>query len=232
MTEKKKTTAAKIKKEKSPIEIQNVAQEQPQVHSASVTPFYLKRNYMILGVVIIGILTILYFTKGYFVASVVNGQPISRFQIISELEKQGGKQTLNALVTRTLILQEAKKQNVVVDDKEVDNEIKKAEAEVAKRGQKLDDVLASQGLTRETVKEQIKFEKMIEKMIAKEVTVTDKDVNDYIEANKESLGAEVNSPELAKNVKEQLRQQKLREKFQAWSQELQTKANILYWANY
>ncbi|MFA5996816.1 MAG: hypothetical protein WC790_03850, partial [Candidatus Paceibacterota bacterium] len=45
-----------------------------------------------IGVAIILIVISLFFAKGLFVVATVNGSPISRLSVITELEKQGGKQ--------------------------------------------------------------------------------------------------------------------------------------------
>src|SRR6476661_8388753 len=48
--------------------------------------------YLIAGLVIVLIAGLLYLLRSYFIAAMVNGQPISRFSVISELERQSGKQ--------------------------------------------------------------------------------------------------------------------------------------------
>ncbi|QQG40623.1 MAG: SurA N-terminal domain-containing protein [Candidatus Levyibacteriota bacterium] len=174
----------------------------------------------------------IYFFKGFFVAATVNGQPIFRFSLIQELEKQGGKRTLDSLITKTLILQEAKKQNITVDKKEVDNEIAKAEDSVKKQGQQLDAILAMQGISRENLKEQIRLEKTIEKLIAKDIQITDKEINDFIEKNKDNLSEASDSAKLKETVKDQLKRQKVSEKFQAWIADIQKQAKINYLVQY
>ena len=47
-------------------------------------------------------------SRGLFVVALVNGEPISRIEVIKALEKQGGKATLDSLVTKKLIAQEAR----------------------------------------------------------------------------------------------------------------------------
>lgn len=174
----------------------------------------------------------LYIAKSLFVAATVNGEPISRFTIIQELEKQGGKQTMGSIITKTLIFQEAKKQNITVSQKEIDDEIKKTEEQFTKQGQKLDDVLLASGLTRKGLEEQMKINTLVEKLIGKDITVSSKEVKDYLEANKDSIPPNANTAELEKTVKEQLRQQKLKTKFDSWIMELQSKANINYFVQY
>ncbi|MDP2649265.1 MAG: hypothetical protein Q8P10_00315, partial [bacterium] len=69
----------------------------------------LKQPKIFIGLIVVILAVGAFFLKGLFVAALVNGEPITRVAIISELEKQGGKQALSSLVNQVLILQEAKK---------------------------------------------------------------------------------------------------------------------------
>ncbi|MCL5433096.1 MAG: SurA N-terminal domain-containing protein, partial [Patescibacteria group bacterium] len=83
---------------------------------------------LVLGILIV--LAILYLKKDLLIAATVNGQPITRISVVSELESQAGKQVLDQIVTKTLIFQEAKKQNVNVTQKDIDSEIEKLKKEL------------------------------------------------------------------------------------------------------
>ncbi len=184
---------------------------------------------VIIVVILVGIA---YFFRGLFVAAIVNGQPITHLSLVQELEKQGGKQTLASLVTKTLILQEAQKQNVTVSDKEISAEIKKINDSLAKQGQKLDQLLVSRNMTKADLVDQIKTQKLIEKMLGNDIQVSDKEVDAYIQANKESFPEGSVSADMKNNVKDQIRQQKLSQKFQSWLAELQKNAKITYFVNF
>src|SRR3989344_2438282 len=54
-------------------------------------------------IIIAGALALIFIFKGFFIASIVNGEPISRLSVIKELEKQGGKSVLESLVTKKII---------------------------------------------------------------------------------------------------------------------------------
>lgn len=180
---------------------------------------------LVIGILaVILIAGLLYLGRSLFIAAIVNGQPISRFALIRELEKQSGQQTLNTLVTKTLINQEASKQGVDVSKKEIDDEIKKIESNLQKQGQKLDQVLQLQGLTKESLAEQIRYQKLIDKMIGKNITVSDKEIEDYIAKNKDAY-PEGTKPD-KNTVRDQLKRQKLNEKVQTWLQDLNKKAKV------
>lgn len=190
-----------------------------------------KRNILILlGIVIV--VGVLYYIKGLFIVALVNGQPITRLSVIQELEKRGGKQTVSSLVTQALILQEAKKQNINVAQKEIEEEMKKVEDNLKKQGQSLDSVLTFQGLTKEDFIAQIRIQKLVEKMIAKDIKVTDKEISDYINKNNATIPKDMKPEEVTASARQQLQQQKLGAKAQAWLADLQAKAKIQYLVNY
>jgi len=175
---------------------------------------------------------ILFYFKGLFIVATVNGQPVTRLALIQELEKRNGKQMLSSLVTQILIQQEAQKQNIGVSQKEIDDEVKRVEEGLKKQGQTLDAALGFQGLTKNDFIAQIKLQKLVEKILAKDIKVTDKEINDYIEKNKDSIPKDLKAEEVTASARQQLQQQKLSSKAQPWIQGLQSKAKINYFVNY
>jgi hypothetical protein len=191
-----------------------------------------RKGYILLVLVVVVLGALLYFFRGLFVAAVVNGQPISRMEIVKESEKQSGKQALTTLVRNSLIEQEAQKKNVTVSDQEVNDEIKKLESTLSKQGQKLDQVLEVQGMKQEDLRRLIRLDKLVAKMVGKDVTVSDKEVSEYLEKNKALLPQDQKEEDLKKTVKEQLKQQKINEKVKTWLEDLQNKANVIYFVQY
>lgn len=190
--------------------------------------FKIKRTYLLGGIVLLFLLGLALYYRSIFVVAMVNGQPVSRLAYIKEMEKMSGKQALDSLITKTVILQEARRKNVSVSPQEVDQEIKKIEDNLSKQGQKLDTILQLQGMTRESLREQVYFQKLIEKMVGKDIKVSDQEINDYIAANRSTLPQDAKEEDLKKQVREQLRQQKLNEKVQTWIKNLQEKAKVTY----
>lgn len=192
----------------------------------------LRQPKVFVPLVIVVLLILGFLLKGLFVAALVNGQPILRLSVIEELEKQGGKQTLASLVNQTLILQEARRKNVEVAQKEIDAEAKKIEEDLKKQGQNLDTALLMQGLTRKDFLMQLKLRSLVEKLLADQIEVMDKEVADYIEKNKETLPTNLKEDEINKGVRNQLKQQKLATKSQEWLANLTKNAQINYLVNY
>lgn len=219
---------AKVSKKEKTDEIASAK----EIQKKKVSTPKIKRNQAIVIALILLIVGVLFYFKGLFIAALVDGQPISRISLIKEMEKQSGKQTLNSLITQALIQQAASKQNIKVGNDEVDQEVKKISDTLEKRGQKLDQLLLTQGTTMVEFREQIRIQKLVEKLIGKDIKVDDKEINDYIEKNKESIPQDAKPEEVRSSIKQQLEQQKLSEKFQVWLDDLKAKAKITYFVNY
>ena len=189
--------------------------------------FLNKRN-IILALVVVLVLAILILLKNQFIVVSVNGESINRLTLIRELEKQAGKKVLEGLVTNTLILQEAKKRNITITDNELNAEIKNIDENLKKRGQSLDQVLTLQSLTIDKVKDQIKLNLIMKKLLSDKISVSDKDVSDYIEKNSKLIPQGANPDDTKNQVRQQLEQQKLQEEGQELIKSLQDKAKINY----
>lgn len=184
------------------------------------------------AVIILLILVLLYYYKNLFVVALVNGQPIPRLAVINQLEKDNGKTALDDLVTKTLILQEARKRNITITDKEINDEIKKVEDRVTKSGSNFDEALASQGLTRASLPERIRYSKLLQKLVEKDVQVTEGDINNFLAQNKASLPKEASGEALKQQAKDSVTQQKQQEKIQELITKLKKDAKINYFLNY
>lgn len=189
-----------------------------------------KRNAVLIAAVII-LVALIYFNKGLFVAAMVNGSPISRLAVVSELENRSGKAALEALITQKLIEAEAKKQRIVISNEEIDASMKKIEEQVKAQGQTLDEALKAQGLTLDELKKQIMIQNEMEKLIADKLNITDDELKKYIADNKITIpkGQEA---DYENQLKEQLRQQKFSAEAKAFIGMLHEDAKIRYFVNY
>lgn len=177
------------------------------------------------------LLAVAYLSRGLLFAAFVNGQPISRLSVLSELERRGGSQVLDTLITQTLITQEARKQKITVTDVEIQSQI--AELETSLEGQGgLDQVLIAEGMTRNDLKNQLRLQILAEKILADNIAVTDQEVSEYIDQNSDLLPEDKTEDELNLIVHDQLKQQKLSSAIQTWLTDLKGKANINYFVDY
>ena len=167
-----------------------------------------------------------------FIAAVVNNKPITRFALDRELEKQGGQQVLENLITKSLILQEAEKRGIEISKEKIKEKISEIEEQLKSQGTDLDTLLQTQGQTRQSLEEQIKIELIIGEILNEKVSVTDEEIKDYFEENKELFGEEATFEGVKDQLEKDLRQQKLNEKFQSWLEELKQKARIYYFLKF
>ncbi len=194
----------------------------------SITP---KSRLLRIFLLLIVLLGILFFSKSLFIAATVNGKPISRLTLIRELEKQGGKQTLDSLITKELILSEASKQKIVVSDDQVNQEIEKISKQIQDQGSSLEAVLASQEQTLETLRENIKIQKTLETLLKDKIQVSDDEIKNYYEQNQQYY-PDSKYEDIKEDLKRQLTQEKLVNEYQNWISKLKSEANIRYFVNF
>lgn len=206
---------------------------QPNSHQSRIRSLAKYANKKtVTSVVVIGLIVVaLFYFRGIFVAATVNGSPISRLSVVEQLEKQGGKNTLDSLITEKLIESEVKKMGIVITDDEINQEIKKIEVSVAGQGSTLEAALQEQGMTLESLKKRIGTQKAVEKLLNDKIQVTDEEVDTYITENKVTL-PKGNETEARKQVSDQLRNQKLNQEASQWINEIRTAAKIKYYVEY
>jgi len=188
------------------------------------------KRLLIVVLVLILILALVYFSRRYLIAVTVNDKFISRLAVLNKLEKQGGKKILETMITQVLIQQEAEKRKIIVNQKDIDGEMKKIEANVSSQGSTLDQALQTQGMTKNDLTEEIKIQLMLQKMAGNDIKISDKEIDDFINANKNQQGFDKEIPK--EQVATQLKQQKLQQKMQSFITDLKAKAKINYFVSY
>ena len=229
-------TSRPVKQSVAPLKETVDAQvEKNEAHVWNVPPIAqtLKKPQVLIPVVALVILALCAYTfRSWFVVATVNGQIISRLQLDQQLEQQYGKEVLDSVITKTLVLQEAQNQHISVSQQEIDDSVKQISDTLSKQGQSLDSVLASRGMTKADLVDQIRLQKIIEKLVGKNVTVSDQEVADYISKNQDSLPTGLSGDQLKQQVKQQLLSQKINDKAQTLVTDLQKKAHITYVASF
>jgi len=177
--------------------------------------------------VLVLLLAALYLYRGQFIVATVNNQPITRWELRKALEAQAGAQTLEGLVTESLISQEARNKGVQASAEEIEEEITKIRESLTAQGQDFDVLLQAQGVGLEEVKKQVGMQKTLEKLVDADVEVTQEEIDQYLEENKEFLPEDQEG--LEEQVVETLRQNKLNQELQIIIANLQEKAKINYW---
>lgn len=192
-----------------------------------------KFKYLTAGLGVIIVLgLILYKGKGLIVAATVNGQPISRLKVVNDLEKQGGKQVLDSIVTKTLIMQQASKKGIVITDSEIKTEETNLEKTLSGQGTTLDSALSMQNMTRADLDEQIRIQKTVEALLKDKLTVTDKEVQDYFDKNKSSFPKDSKLETVKAQIQDQLYKTKLSSEYQTWIDALKKSSKINYFVSF
>jgi len=189
------------------------------------------KRYGIIAAAIVAVLAAGFLAKGLFIAAMVDGSPVSRLAVISELEKVSGKQALDSLITKKLVDAAAAKKGIAVSADEISAEIKKISDQLVSQGQTLAAALAGAGMIQADLEKQILSQKKMEKLVADKISVTAEEVAQYIKDYKVPVtkGQEV---EMNSQIQDQLRQQKLSDASGALIESLRSAAKIWYWVSY
>lgn len=227
---------AKTKVKRTVKRITPVVESLQEGKSPSVTVKF-PRKLFLYATLLLATGALIYFGGRLLVAATVNGQPVSRLEVVRELEKQGGKKTLDVFILKALINQEAKKRKVTISQKDIDAELAKIEKNVSSQGATLDSLLAQQGMTKDTLVDEIRLQLLVTKLAGDDVNVTEKEIDDYLAAQQEQMALSSVQPTeevtpSREQVKEQIKQQKLQEKIQTFIAELREKAKVNYFVNY
>lgn len=213
--------------------MENQNSSEAPAQSAAITSGLKSRKtlFVALGIAAILILGALLVMQGYVVAATVNGKPISRFAVISELERQAGQQAIDALITKKLIADEARARNIVVDESELNGEIQTIESQMAAMGATLEDQLQQQGITEKDMRNQLIEHLTLEKLLGEQATVSEEEITAYITENKVTIPKEEEA-EARKKIQEQIREQKVDQLAGSFLAELKAKANVKYYVDY
>lgn len=117
----------------------------------------------------------------------VNGEKITQDEFVEAVASGGGAQVLDQLITEKLIQQKAKQENVTVSDKDYEEKVAEIKEQLPSEDM-FEQALAQQGLTEETFREQMETNLLLEKMLAPELKVSDKEIRQYFDDNKEQFG--------------------------------------------
>lgn len=157
--------------------------------------------------------------KNWFVVAMVNNRPITSVELYQRLKTRYGSDVLDSIIGERLIKEEARKQNITVTTDEVGKRLKEIEDQLGGK-EALDYALQSNNLSLEQAKDQIKTQILVEKMLGKDIQVTQADIDSYIKDNPtaKDLGTD--------KIKEQIRSQKINDKYPSWLEELKKNAKI------
>ncbi|MHC0039282.1 peptidyl-prolyl cis-trans isomerase [Pseudoneobacillus sp. C159] len=140
---------------------------------------------IIAGLFLINCLTIVYFMKqplaggnlgsGEIVAE-IGKEKITRGEWLNEIEGRYGKAVLKDLIDQRVIKQLADKYNIHVSDEAIEHELQLMQTMYGANGKT--------GSDEEKWKEQIRYSLLLEELLTKDVIVTEKEMEEYYQDNK------------------------------------------------
>lgn len=163
--------------------------------------------------------------KSNFIAAMVNGQPISRWQLNDRLVKKFGDQTLDSIVNERLILAAARQKGIFVKSEEIESKVKQIEARLDGKIS-LDDALKAQGLTKDDFRKELEIQVSIEKLFEKDATVSSNEIDDYMKKNSQAYKSASDPAAVNQEIKSILAQQKINDLFEKWFADIQKNAKV------
>jgi len=119
----------------------------------------------------------------------VNDEVITKEELYNSLVKENGVQVLETLITEKIIELEAKKQNISVSQEDVDAEINEI-MEGYGGEEAFKQALEYYGYTMDDIKRNITINTKIKKLVEPSITITEEEMKEYFEKNKDSFDQE------------------------------------------
>lgn len=146
------------------------------------------------------------------VVALVNGDSVTKDELYDSLVEQNGQAALDSLITDRIRELEVKNHKISVAETEIEQELATL---IAQNGgeEYFNQTLDGYGLTLDDVKEDLKANIQIEKLLEREITISEEEMENYFEENKEAFAQQeqvqarhilVASEDTAKEVKEKL----------------------------
>lgn len=220
---------SKAKSQKPALQRGTVQRESLAASSASTSSLMLgltrKTLLTVLIVLVVVLLVILgFYKKNWFIAAMVNGKPISNFELQKKLNSQFRTQTLQQMINEKILLSEVEKNHVTVSDSEINDRIGQIEKSVG-GPEALDNLLSQQGQTRASLKDQLHLQVAVEKLYEKDATFSAEELNKFMVDNKASLTA-TDPAAMQQEAENALKQQKLSAILSEKFKELKDKAQV------
>ncbi len=194
-------------------------------NTMSVGSQWMSGKRIALIVLLIGLAILAFTNKGLFLAAVVNGKPVFRFELNNVMAARFGKQTLEQMISERLISDAAAKEGVSVTRADMDVKI----AEITKSlgdPTKLEQLLAAQGMTKSEFENQIQLQLLVQKLLGRDVVISEGDIDNFIATNRALLVA-TDPAKLREEARQAIMDSKVGEKLQDWFGKLKDSAKIL-----
>jgi len=178
--------------------------------------------YLFLSLLVLGFL--FYRFRNRFIAGMVNGEPIFRFQLSQRLNSQYGRTVLEDLIVEKLIYQEAKTGKISLSPEEFSLAIEKLEKQLGE-GTKIESVLALQGIDKATFEQQLRLQLLVRKIMESRISISETEITDYIKENRAQMEA-TSEADLSSEAKNSLLDEKISAEINPWISTLLEKGRI------
>lgn len=185
-------------------------------------------NYGLLALLVV---IVFFALKEMMLAATVNGRPIWRFQIVSQLEKQNGAAVLEDIIVRNLIQSEAAKNNIVVDEAEIDARISDLTQSFGGDEAILEQQLAQANLTMDDLRSNYRLELILQRLIP-QTDVSDDEALKYFNENKEIFGDDADFATLKESIKTQMQQETYSQDLQSYVADLRANSSVKTYVEY
>ncbi|MGC5328605.1 peptidyl-prolyl cis-trans isomerase [Brevibacillus sp. SYSU BS000544] len=119
--------------------------------------------------------------------AVVGGQAISESDWVNELKQKHGQRVLTEMINHLVVLQEAKRLRVEVDENQVQAEMDKLAASYGGE-QHFDDALKKEaGTSKQEVLEEVRYHMLLEEIATKDIVIDDKEMRSYYDSHSEEF---------------------------------------------
>lgn len=221
----KKTVSKKVSKVNQP-EISEVTNSQIDAPKGLpiVGNLLSNRRNLIIVLVIVTVVALLVYKRSLFIAAMVNNQPITNIELQQRLNQQYRTQLLNQMVNEKILEQEAAKKGIFITPKQLSDKVAETENQYG-GAESFNMLLSQQGLSRDEFTKQIKYQLLVEELYKSDITPTDQDINQYMDANKNDPQA-TDEAKFKETAQKAIKQQKLGQIFNQKFQELKQAAKV------
>ena len=188
-------------------------------------------RYFLPLVLVILVLVLGYLFAKWAIIAFVDYRPITRFALYNQLDQKFGDGIKEQMISEALIKNEASKRGVSVSEDDVNAEFKKYEDQLGSKDA-LESALKAQNIPLDDFRNQLKIQLLIKKMFGQNVSVTDEEINQQYEQNKEQYQATATedasaTAKIHDQIKDQLTQQKISENFRKWLADAQKSNRVI-----
>ena len=183
------------------------------------------RKWWGVGGLVAAIVYFWYRTGAWPVVAVVNGRPITRFEVDQMLYKQQGQVVAESLVTKALVTGELARLKIKPSEKEIDDKVEEIKKSLGE-GQDLNQVLTSRGMTMNELRGQISLQLGVEKALGDKSAVASDEAEKYIKDNEAYFSKDLTTEAKLEQANRVLRDQKIQAALVEWLEGLKKKAKV------